>query len=289
MVEITSPFFSLEGQAQRLKNVVDTFGAIGSNLIQGKILTGVPVAKKFEGTIVEPVAKAITTPAFIAAAPAVAATGIVYGGAIATGVKTAVAGVSAGVGTAIKKATGAAKEVAAVKTAISPIAPKVIVSNPPAPVEIQQKLPQVMVKASAPPPAPKQEAISQPIAAAPELPVISMATDTTNFLKTADAFTGLPENSIVNTGAAAVSNARTTAKAPKKARKASKKAKKKTKKSSSRVRSPKKRGTRASFKSSKQVHYTKNDQPYIITASGKARFIKKSSGLNRRKRVGGYY
>jgi hypothetical protein len=41
--------------------------------------------------------------------------------------------------------------------------------------------------------------------------------------------------------------------------------------------------------SHKRIHYTKNKQPYIILASGKARFIKKSSAKNSRKRKGGRY
>jgi hypothetical protein len=41
--------------------------------------------------------------------------------------------------------------------------------------------------------------------------------------------------------------------------------------------------------SHKQIHYTKNGQPYIILPSGKARFIKKSSSRRMKKRKGGYY
>jgi len=41
--------------------------------------------------------------------------------------------------------------------------------------------------------------------------------------------------------------------------------------------------------SHRRIRYTKNNQPYIILASGKARFIKRSSVRNRRNRKGGTY
>jgi hypothetical protein len=41
--------------------------------------------------------------------------------------------------------------------------------------------------------------------------------------------------------------------------------------------------------SHKRIRQTKNGQPYIILASGKARFIKKSSARQSRKRKGGRY
>lgn len=42
-------------------------------------------------------------------------------------------------------------------------------------------------------------------------------------------------------------------------------------------------------KSRKKIHHTKTGQPYIILASGKARFISKKSEKLRKKRKGGYY
>jgi len=42
-------------------------------------------------------------------------------------------------------------------------------------------------------------------------------------------------------------------------------------------------------RSSRRIRMTKNGQPYIILKSGKARFIKKSSARNSRKRKGGRY
>jgi len=42
-------------------------------------------------------------------------------------------------------------------------------------------------------------------------------------------------------------------------------------------------------RSSKRIRMTKKGQPYIILKSGKARFIKKSSARNSRKRKGGRY
>ena len=42
-------------------------------------------------------------------------------------------------------------------------------------------------------------------------------------------------------------------------------------------------------RSTKRIRYTKNNQPYVILKSGKARFIKKSSARLSRKRKGGRY
>jgi hypothetical protein len=41
--------------------------------------------------------------------------------------------------------------------------------------------------------------------------------------------------------------------------------------------------------SHRRIRYTKNNQPYIILASGKARFISKKNVRNSRKRKGGRY
>jgi len=41
--------------------------------------------------------------------------------------------------------------------------------------------------------------------------------------------------------------------------------------------------------SHRRIRMTKNGQPYVILASGKARFIKKSSAKNSRRRKGGRY
>lgn len=69
----------VKDQKKRLTNVVDTFKAIGSNFAQGKILTSVPVAKKYEGTVIGTAASILTKPAVIAAAavsPALVKTGV---------------------------------------------------------------------------------------------------------------------------------------------------------------------------------------------------------------------
>jgi len=42
-------------------------------------------------------------------------------------------------------------------------------------------------------------------------------------------------------------------------------------------------------RSTRRIRMTKNGQPYVILRSGKARFIKKSSARNSRKRKGGRY
>jgi len=43
------------------------------------------------------------------------------------------------------------------------------------------------------------------------------------------------------------------------------------------------------YTSHRRIHRTKTGQPYIILASGKARFIKKKSARTSRKRKGGRY
>lgn len=42
-------------------------------------------------------------------------------------------------------------------------------------------------------------------------------------------------------------------------------------------------------RSRRRIRYTKNGQPYVLTARGKAKFIKKSSAKRSRKRKGGRY
>jgi len=42
-------------------------------------------------------------------------------------------------------------------------------------------------------------------------------------------------------------------------------------------------------RSTRRIRYTKNGQPYVLMASGKARFIKKSSAKLSRRRKGGRY
>lgn len=83
-----------------------------------------------------------------------------------------------------------------------------------------------------------------------------------------------------------------------------KKRKKKSKSKSSRKKNSRsksrRRGRRRSRKtprtagkgkdrSTKRIRYTKKGQPYVITSSGKAKFIKKSSARQSRKRKGGRY
>lgn len=42
-------------------------------------------------------------------------------------------------------------------------------------------------------------------------------------------------------------------------------------------------------RSTKRIRYTKNGQPYVITRSGKAKFIKRSSAKRSHKQKGGRY
>lgn len=76
----------------------------------------------------------------------------------------------------------------------------------------------------------------------------------------------------------------------KKSKSASKKSKPK-RRSTSKKRKQKQPYTAGKGKdtSTRRIRYTKNNQPYIILKSGKARFIKKSSVRQSRKRKGGKY
>jgi len=282
MVEIKSPFFSIAGQTERLKNVADTFKQIGSNLISGKLLTGVPVAKKYEGTIVEPIAKAVSSPAFLVAAPAVVAGAAVFGPAIAAKVTSSVAAAKTAVSTYVAK-----------KKAPAPTQANV----PPAPTS--SVVGQVIAAAAPKMVAPRQETIqlqqpTMPILAAPNVPTAPAGT-TTSFYKTADAMTGIPENSVFNTGigsAGVASSPGAKKVSARRTRKAKKVGRKKNAKARTSLRTHKRNKghkVRSSHSGSRKIFKTKSGQPYIILASGKARFIKKSSAHNRKLRKGGYY
>jgi len=73
----------------------------------------------------------------------------------------------------------------------------------------------------------------------------------------------------------------------KKKKKTTKKTKKKTTKKS-KQKQPHTAGKRKDT-STRRIRFTKNNQPYILMKSGKAKFIKKSSVARMRKRKGGKY
>lgn len=87
---------------------------------------------------------------------------------------------------------------------------------------------------------------------------------------------------------ALVKSKKRKSKSKSKSRKSSSKRKKRM---SRRKKSPKYARTAGKRKdrSHKRIRMTKNGQPYIITASGKAKFIKKKSARLSRKRKGGRY
>jgi len=109
------------------------------------------------------------------------------------------------------------------------------------------------------------------------------------------------ENPLVSVGVAATTGAvlgsaitgaivGVSAKKKKSSKKKSKKHKKKYSKRS------KKRGKYYPYtarkrkdRSRKRIRFTKNGQPYVLTSSGKARFIKRSSARRSKKLKGGYY
>jgi hypothetical protein len=76
-------------------------------------------------------------------------------------------------------------------------------------------------------------------------------------------------------------------------RKKTKRRKKKTSRKNKRIRKKKYHSSRrrkhTGRTSHRRIHYTKNNQPYVILPSGKARFIKKRSAKRSRRLKGGYY
>lgn len=73
-----------------------------------------------------------------------------------------------------------------------------------------------------------------------------------------------------------------------KSRTKSKSSKSRTNYKKSKQRKPYTAGKRKDT-SRRRIRFTKNNQPYVIMANGRARFIKKSSVRNARKRAGGRY
>lgn len=83
------------------------------------------------------------------------------------------------------------------------------------------------------------------------------------------------------------SSGKSKTKASKK-RSTKRKPKRKTAKRKSKQKQPYTAGKRKDT-SRRRIRYTKNNQPYVIMANGRARFIKKSSVSRSRKRKGGRY
>ncbi len=107
-------------------------------------------------------------------------------------------------------------------------------------------------------------------------------------------------SSVVGGGLAAGAVLGTVALVKSKRKKKSKSKNTRKKRTSSRSRRGRKTKKRRNYKyartarkrkdtSTKRIRMTKNGQPYIILKSGKARFIKKSSARQSRKRKGGRY
>lgn len=100
--------------------------------------------------------------------------------------------------------------------------------------------------------------------------------------------------SAVSGGALALAGAGVVGAVRKKKTKRKKATTRRTKKATSSYKRKTKRTTtrrraKTSGHSTKKIYYTSKGQPYIKMASGKARFIKKSSAKTRKKRKGGYY
>lgn len=113
-------------------------------------------------------------------------------------------------------------------------------------------------------------------------------TDVTNFIRgnplvSAGVGIGTPL-AVVGIGSG-ISRFRSRATKKRKAKTPKRKAK--TKRRTTRTKKKRKYGLRKAVRS-KKIRTTKNGQPYIILADGRARFIKKSSSRSAKKRKGGF-
>jgi ribulose kinase len=127
--------------------------------------------------------------------------------------------------------------------------------------------------------------------------------EVSSFVRENPVAVGLGTAGIVGVGAGIVAIASTSSK--RKSKKKSSRKSKKSKKSKSRKlkfgskayrkkylghKKRKKSYSKVTKRTShKRIRYTKNNQPYIILPSGKARFIKKTSARQSKKRKGGRY
>lgn len=91
---------------------------------------------------------------------------------------------------------------------------------------------------------------------------------------------------LVGAGAVAVTKRRKKKSSAKRSRKKSSSARSRKRRKGRRT--PRTAG-KSKDRSTKRIRYTKKGQPYVIGANGKARFIKKSSAKQSRKRKGGRY
>lgn len=99
--------------------------------------------------------------------------------------------------------------------------------------------------------------------------------------------TALAVGSVITVGGVVVGAIAASRKKKSKKRK-SKSTRKRTSKNRRKQKKPYTAGKRKD-RSTKRIRYTKNNQPYIILKSGKARFISKRSAKLSRKRKGGRY
>lgn len=90
------PFFTKEGQKQRLQNIPETYKQIGSNLFKGRILTPIPVTPEYRETLIGDIGTAISRPLNVLGLPAGIAAGSTFliglGGAFEVGASAATRG-----------------------------------------------------------------------------------------------------------------------------------------------------------------------------------------------------
>ena len=111
---------------------------------------------------------------------------------------------------------------------------------------------------------------------------------TTNVTNTYDSLTGVQKGAIAGAGALAL-GAGITAVAVTKRRKSKRKSSKSRNSKRKKGRRTPRTAGKGKDRSRRRIRYTKNGQPYVITGSGKAKFIKKSSAKRSHRQKGGRY
>ena len=272
----------------RLKSTLAVFKEIGSNLISGKLTTGVQA-----NTGIKSLDKVLT----VATSPVGIASTALVGAGIATGVKAGITSATAKTATTAGATGGVTATVGAKPIATNTTtAPSPINTQPSLPKTVPETKPKVSPVQTNPSNAPSdngvfvktvkdnaQDLIQNNLPDVKE--VLSgqkePLTATGEVLKDSLPSTITPETvkaQASNMPKQTTKKSTTTKKTSTTKKKTSTRKKAKSKKKTSKKSSKKKYGTEAQYnrKGGKDVKYTKNGQPYILDSKGKARFIKKS-------------
>jgi hypothetical protein len=122
-----NPFLSIAGQIERVKAVATGYKTIATNLIQGKLLTGLETEAKYKGTVIGKVSEILTKPITLIAA-AIAPAAVIHAGTISTAAAPIVSKVTAAA--VAKPLTAAAVVVGGLVVAKSSKAKEAIVNAP---------------------------------------------------------------------------------------------------------------------------------------------------------------